>query len=561
MIIRNKQFLGFLCAIGISLLAIRPLFVQGYFPMHDDTQVARVIVMARALRQGQFPVRWVSDLGYGYGYPLYNYYGPLPYYIGGILNAFGVDSVIATKIMFGIGVILAPIFMYLLLGSVFGTTAGIVGSVLFSFAPYRAVDIYIRGAVGEYWAIAFMPLILWGIIETFRKSHMKGVLAGGIGLSAVILSHTILGYITTGLFTVGIFLFWIIEIVTRRMSKKILFLPFSIFFIGLGISAFFWIPAFAEMGLTGVGTMITHASTNFYDHFVCFGQLWNSPWGFGGSAPGCIDGMSFKLGKIQLVCAVTGIIMWVFQREKKKTERASVVIYIAITLFTISLFGVLRVSEAIWRIIPYASFIQYPWRLLSYTIVSMGICAAAGIKVIKKRGIRITVSILSILVCLWVNIKLFKPQYFYKRASGEFGTQEELRYRVSKVSDEYLPTGIIKPQIPTDIVHEPIDQSSTVHVRMIRNNDTFMQAEVVSQKNQSITIQKAYFPGWTIRVNGSIIKPSIATGLPSVILSEGTSIIEMKLSDTPVRMFANLISLASIVAVIWLYAYGGKTIS
>jgi hypothetical protein len=26
-------------------------------------------------------------------------------------------------------------------------------------------------------------------------------------------------------------------------------------------------------------------------------------------------------------------------------------------------------------------------------------------------------------------------------------------------------------------------------------------------------------------------------------------------------MFANLISLASIVAVIWLYAYGGKTIS
>ena len=89
--------------------------------MHDDAQVARVIVMAHALRHGQFPVRIVADLGYGYGYPIFNFYGPLPYYIGGILHVLGIDSLTATKIMIGIGVVIGSLSMYVLSSSIFGT--------------------------------------------------------------------------------------------------------------------------------------------------------------------------------------------------------------------------------------------------------------------------------------------------------------------------------------------------------------------------------------------------------------------------------------------------------
>src|SRR3989344_8526369 len=92
---------------------VRSLMVDGYFPMHDDTQVGRVVVMGRALRNGQFPVRWVSDLGYGYGYPLFNFYGPLPYYVGGALYAAGFSGLVATKIMFGIGIVGASLTMFL----------------------------------------------------------------------------------------------------------------------------------------------------------------------------------------------------------------------------------------------------------------------------------------------------------------------------------------------------------------------------------------------------------------------------------------------------------------
>lgn len=87
--------------------------------MHDDTQIARVEVMKRALLQKQFPVRWVGDLGYGYGYPLFNFYGPLPYYVGGGLAVLGISSLVATKIMFALGILALGCSTYLLV-SVFG---------------------------------------------------------------------------------------------------------------------------------------------------------------------------------------------------------------------------------------------------------------------------------------------------------------------------------------------------------------------------------------------------------------------------------------------------------
>src|SRR3989344_5461144 len=102
----KQHILPIILLIILSWWAIRPLTTSGFFPMHDDTQVGRVVAMGKALRNGQFPVRWVSDLGYGYGYPIFNFYGPLPYYIGGVLYAAGLSGLVATKIMMGLGLVL-----------------------------------------------------------------------------------------------------------------------------------------------------------------------------------------------------------------------------------------------------------------------------------------------------------------------------------------------------------------------------------------------------------------------------------------------------------------------
>src|SRR5215510_3413587 len=107
-----KRNLPLLIVILLSFWAIKPLLTTGFFPIHDDTQVARVFEMNKSLTDGMFPVRWVSDLGYGYGYPIFNFYAPFAYYIGSFFMSFGLNSLFATKLMMVVGIILSGIFMY-----------------------------------------------------------------------------------------------------------------------------------------------------------------------------------------------------------------------------------------------------------------------------------------------------------------------------------------------------------------------------------------------------------------------------------------------------------------
>src|SRR3989344_5595057 len=119
-IIKENIFL-LLLVLAIFLIA-RPFFHPGFFPMHDDTQPSRVFEMAQSLRDGMFPVRWVKDLGYGYGYPIFNFYAPLPHYIGGLLHLVGIEVIVATKAMMAIPVFIAGITMFLFAREFLGKT-------------------------------------------------------------------------------------------------------------------------------------------------------------------------------------------------------------------------------------------------------------------------------------------------------------------------------------------------------------------------------------------------------------------------------------------------------
>lgn len=133
----------------ILLIVVLPLFQNSYFPMHDDTQPTRIYLMAQALEDGQFPVRWVQYLGYGYGYPIFNFYAPLPYYVGSIPILLGFDAVDSAKILFGLVTAGAFITMFFLLKHFVKTGAAIAGATVYLLFPYHAVNTYVRGALSE----------------------------------------------------------------------------------------------------------------------------------------------------------------------------------------------------------------------------------------------------------------------------------------------------------------------------------------------------------------------------------------------------------------------------
>jgi len=546
------------CIIVLSLLSIRPLFSSGFFPMHDDAQVARVVTMAKALSHGQFPVRIVADLGYGYGYPIFNFYGPLPYYIGGLLNLVGMDALSATKIMIGLGVLLGSISIYVFSSSLFGIYGGLISTVLFTYFPYRAVQLYVRGAIGELWAISLLPFVLWGMVGLGKKHHrILWFAITTLSLSGVILSHTVFGYVTAASI-LGVAILYILIAFVRK--KHVGFVP--VLFIGscvlaLGLTAFFWLPAIGEMNYTNVSKVIGK-SADYKDHYICFPQLWDSPWGFGGSASGCLDGMSFKLGKVHIIMLFLTLILWLFSKEKNK----QINIWLTGMIFLCFgfLFLTLSISESIWSLFPFSSFIQYPWRFLGP--VGLFLTVFSGYLFFRKKGVLAVMSlaVLSGIIFL-VNAKLFTPQYLYERPISAYVSTEELRFRASKVSDEYLPKGFMIPLIISEIPHERVPGNDGVSVQKITETEVNGLYELNINKNTELKLNMAYFPGWKYYLNGTEVKLNVVAGQPYMILSAGHVFFEMRFVDTPIRRVGNLISFISLVGLGIITLYGKKIIS
>lgn len=545
----KKHYWSLLLLIIFTYWTVKPLFVPGYFPMHDDTQVARVIVMGRALRNGQFPVRWVSDLGYGYGYPLYNFYGPLPYYVGGVLYAAGVDAVAATKMMMGTGMILSAVFMYALVQFLFGRMPGILAGVLYAYAPYHAVELYVRGAVGELWAYAFLPLLFLGLFLASTSTRRKdGAWVGGLGLAGIILSHTITGYVVVAFYGIGLVMYAAYLFFNKRFHPSFIIHHSSILLIGLALSAFFWLPAIAEMGYTNVVGQIG-VTANFRDHFVCIPQLWNSFWGFGGSVPGCIDGMSFKIGKLHIMLAILGAGLGLY----------SVRLFIIIGI--VSVFLVLGISRGIWDFLPGFSYVQYPWRLLAGVALSASVLGGSVLFWIRQRWVKIGTFAILLIAILGLNAKLFMPQMTYDKPADFFESSEELLWRVSKVSDEYLPLSFQKPDSFQKVSREILasDRNRGLAVETEIDTETYAKLHISAQTPMDVVLNRVYFPGWQYWVNGVRQHVRLENGLPVTALPVGGSVVEIRFSDTLVRTIGNILS---ILTVLWfLKVYGKKSIA
>ena len=124
------------------------LFVSGYYGASDDLHIAWLFELHKTLMMGQIPPRFVPDLSFGFGYPLFDFVFPLPFYVGEIFHLLGLNFVDSVKAVFFISVPLSAYFMYLFLRQFTSKSLSLAGAVLYVYTPYRAVDLSIRGAIG-----------------------------------------------------------------------------------------------------------------------------------------------------------------------------------------------------------------------------------------------------------------------------------------------------------------------------------------------------------------------------------------------------------------------------
>lgn len=558
------KFIFPILVIIVCYWAIRPLVSTLYYPMHDDTAPSRVYEMAKALSFGQFPVRFVPDLGYGYGYPLFNFYAPLPYYIGALIYLLGVNLIDSTKIMIIIGILLSGIAMYYLMKELAGNISGIVGAILYVYAPYHAVNIYVRGAIGELYAYGFLPLIVLGIIKIFKlvnklekninSAFKKGVLIGSIGVAGVLLSHNILGMITGSFLGIGMICYFIYLLIKRQKLSVICYLLFVIF-LGVGLSSFFTLPAVFERKYTRA-EQLTAGGNDFHRHFVYLDQLWDSPWGFAGSAPGRDDGMSFKIGKFHLIIGLFALLCLSAYSLRRKKSMPGVFFYLVmILLFIISVYLMLQQSQIIWESLSVLAYIQYPWRFLNLALFSL-VCVSSIIFLLFTNWYRYLLAVVIIGITLWLNVKYFIPQKYIDKTADDYINEETIRYNISRISDEYLPSNFQTPKSQKEIAFQGLSSDKDLFIDRSWEEPVHKIYQIKVNNPVSIMTNITYFPGWEARLNNQRININDMNGRIGLNLPSGNYTLELALKDTPIRTLGNTLSVFCLILLVYVSLFG-----
>lgn len=531
-----------LLIILITLPTLTPFFNNRFFYTQDHIFIARLHQMSTALSDGHFPVRWAADLRYGE--PIFNFYAPLPYYLGALIRLLGFNFIWVAKILFILSSILSALTMYLFCQKLFSKKGAFLASLLYTYAPYRAVDIYVRGALSEVWAFVFFPLIFYSSVLLSEKINLKRIWLLSSSLAGLFLTHNV----ATLMFLPFLVLWWGYLLLKSKNLKIILTLIWS-FILGLGLSAFYLLPAVLESKFIQTKYLLV-GYFNFRAHFVAYKQFFSTFWGYGSSLWGLDDGLSFQVGLVNWVVLVLALIILVIYRRNKKL--LFLFSFLGLS-FLFSLFLQHNKSAFVWEAIPILAFVQFPWRFLT---VSIFIAAMnGGVVADYLRGkIKIIYFILIATVVL-VNIGYFKPKEYVDDSFFEKFLNPEIMRTGRDLTKDYLPIWVKDTDMP--LLNYPKAEAGEIAVSSFEKKTAFATSQINVLDDSLIVVPIAYFPKWIVTANGNNInfgQPS-NDGLIRFKLPEGSYQIRFEFKDTPVRIIGNIISLIAILTLILSFSF------
>jgi len=561
----KKNSLPLIIIFLLSVIICIPFLKPGFYTVHDDQQIARLFLFNQSLFAGQFPPRWVDSLGFGFGYPLFLFYPPFVYILGEVFHLFGFGFITSIKLVFFSSILFSGITMYLFAKEHFGKLAGLIGALFYIMVPYRALDVYVRGALAESFSFAWLPLILWSFYKLEKTKNILYLFLSSTFLALLMITHNLI-FLP---FTIILFIYLSFQIILSNNKIKSVLLYLASIIFALSLSAFFWMPAILEKKHTIVDQILLTELANFKIHFVYPQQLWNWPWGFGGSAPGLADGISFKIGKIHIISSVAVFLLSLafLVNNKFKFKKSNFVIINTFILFLFSAFMTTNYSEFIWNLIPQLAYLQFPWRFLIFTSLFSSYLAAALIYQLKLPIIKLVVSLVLLSLVFVPNFKLFKPQFYRVDLTDQKATSDhEINWYVSSSSFEYIPKGVElkKSKLRTSFPNITENELPKTKIESINNLAQMNISDsspgkllftVNTPQETSLKVNIFNFPGWQAKVDNEKTQIHDDNKLKLITLNipKGIHQISLEFENTRIRTFANLISILSLLILVALF--------
>lgn len=533
---RFKKYLVLFILI-LGFIPLLDLLHPGLPITHDgQDHVARIANFYQSLSEGNIIPRWASNLNWGYGHPILMFLYPLPSYIASFFHFLGFSLIDSLKIVFGLAFILSGVTMFLWVRTFLTTEAAIISSMLYMYAPYHFIDLYVRGALGEHIAFVFPPLVLFFFSKLSKKYKPIYLLGGSLSLAGLILSHNAISL----MFLPVIFLY-IIFLYYQNKSKKFIYNTLIIGALGFGISSFFWLPAFVE-GKYTLRDIVT--AGDYKTRFVSLADFIYGNWNYGISGQ-----FSVQVGVINWLFTLISLpVTYILYKKKNNLWLLS---FGTLIVLLFSFFIMLPQSKFIWEKFLILQNFQFPWRFLSVVVFATSLLGGIAVSRFSKRsGFFIVVAVL-------IGIVLFENGYWkakqYKIFPESFFTGT---YNSTTDTGESAPIWSVR-----FMEHRP-----KAHLEVIQGNAIISEKERTTTKHDyDLRVQKLtrfrentlYFPGWEVMLDGRKIPIEFQDpsnrGLMTFYVPAGNHSLSINFGETKFREFADLVSIASIISLFILW--------
>lgn len=509
---------------------------------HDiNFHLMRIEGLAEGLRMGQFPVKIQPAWYEGYGYGCSVFYGDIFLYVPALLRLFGVPLQWAYKfyvLMTQAGTIAISAYSF---GRIFkDKKIAFVGTVLYALAIYRLMNIFVRGAVGEYTAMAFLPLVAYAMIlliskESTKQDLKKGSLLLALSMTGILQSHILSAEM------VCIILAIICIVYVKRVFKTNIFVSFvKAVCLTLLLNLGFLVP-FLDYMITGKFNVNAinggwRVEQNIREYGAFVSQLCQLFYKAGGGnlprSEGTEGEMPIGVGLALISALVVLGIMVIKLKKDEKQQFTWKLAKISALIACLSLFmstcyfpwEMLRKSNVLIRYI--VINLQFPWRFCTIASVSLVLLWCCLLQIVLTKWNRKVVTGISIGV---MGISLLTAGFFMADVLKEGNAFEAVFSQDMDTNvesgEEYLPVNAISDEFDTDNIYK----NENVIIRNLIRKGIQLRFTCVnnSDAKQAVDLPLLYYKGYdATAVNESGIKQHLAcmsgnNQVVSIIVPEG----------------------------------------
>ncbi len=518
----------------------RPVTFDG--PTHLTTMAQ----FATGLLQRQFPVSWADGFG-NYGMPIPIIAQQTTSYLGGFFYLIARNIFVAYNLTVLLGAFVSVIAVYVCLRYWYSLESSLAGALLFMFAPYRMINVFIRGDIPEFFVSRFLPITSLGFLFTIQKRKWWGLGLVSLGVSGILFTHPIMT-VPLGMLLGPI---WLVLAFTNRRNWKALLGTVIAAGFGAVIAAFYLVPLFGEIKYFYYGLGTEHLINNQY---LSLQNFFHPGWFYFWQNDTGPRGQYFHMGSLEGVIFLLAIAVAIWSLTQKNKQRFAS-LYLGVGLCALSIFLTLPASDFIYQHVLLLNNIQHPWRMLTALIfLPPFLLTDLSERFLKNdKSKQILVVGVTLFVILFRIPQTYGKNYIYYPESMYFFTITNLH----GTNLNTVWTGNTRDYPVKEKKYEVIEGNGTVTKAVVQNG--IRHYTVQASGPVRLADYTFYFPGWKLSVDG---KPASIEfqdmnyrGVITYKLDAGTHQVDLVFGDTNVRKAGKILSLAGLLGLgIWLWS-------